>query len=605
MIKIIAEIGINHQGTLKKALRLIDAAKDSGCWGVKFQYRQDDFFSVNDEMGSTLIRAELKKSSFDINWVNTIINHCKKKDIKLGMSFFRIEDLDYFFKKYKDIDFIKIPSPEFRNIPLIHKAKKLSKQVIVSYGAGNENEIKSAIKKSNFRKNDCVMHCISNYPTSTGEQQMSFLKRLNTFASCSTGYSSHDSLWEVAIASFQYEIDYLERHICENKDDIGLDISSSSDLNEFKKIVDIANNYNNIIFSDKRTPNQGEILNLRNLGCSLFYKNNYKTGKKININDLVEKSPVSGIRKDEFSALSSKELIGDVHKGEPVIKSNFIKNKKANKVMMKFIDENKISIPVRLHDFKNIRQRFGSRFFELHLSYDEVKTLSKDKKYISDNIFKNDVISIHLPDYIDKDNLIDPFSKNSLIKKESVFHIKTSIAKACEIEKLTGNKVVIVGSFSVSAKNKKLFYKRLSKMIKDYKKSSGIQIVAQWLPKQAWYFGGSAILDVFCSPDDIKSVKEFSIPICLDISHLILSANYFEEDWEKWYAQLYPLQKHIHLSDGEGISGEGVKFGTGDLKNLNNILKSKSTKVLEVWEGHHNNGELFYDAIRYLMRLNK
>ena len=240
MIKVIAEIGINHQGTLKKALRLIDAAKDSGCWGVKFQYRQDDFFSVNDEMGSTLVRAELKESSFDIKWVEKIINHCKKKDIKLGMSFFRIEDLDYFFKKHRNIDFIKIPSPEFRNIPLIHKAKKHSKQVIASYGAGNENEIKSAIKKSNFRKNDCVMHCISNYPTSTGEQQMSFLKRLKNFSNCSTGYSSHDDQWEVLIASFQYEINYLERHLCEDKHDTGLDISSSSDPNEFKKIVNIA-----------------------------------------------------------------------------------------------------------------------------------------------------------------------------------------------------------------------------------------------------------------------------------------------------------------------------------------------------------------------------
>ena len=67
---------------------------------------------------------------------------------------------------------------------------------------------------------------------------------------------------------------------------------------------------------------------------------------------------------------------------------------------------------------------------------------------------------------------------------------------------------------------------------------------------------------------------------------------------------LKPLQKHIHLSDGEGISGEGVEFGSGDLKNINQILQSKSTKVLEVWEGHHNNGEKFYDALKYLMKDN-
>ena len=124
MIKVIAEIGINHNGSLNKAIKLIDAAKNSGCWGVKFQYRKDDFFSTNDEMGSTLIRAELKESSFDIKWIDKIINHCKKKDIKLGMSFFRTEDLEYFFSNHPKIDFIKIPSPEFRNINLINRAKK-------------------------------------------------------------------------------------------------------------------------------------------------------------------------------------------------------------------------------------------------------------------------------------------------------------------------------------------------------------------------------------------------------------------------------------------------------------------------------------------------
>lgn len=604
MIKVIAEIGINHNGSLNKAIKLIDAAKNSGCWGVKFQYRKDDFFSTNDEMGSTLIRAELKESSFDIKWIDKIINHCKKKDIKLGMSFFRTEDLEYFFSNHPKIDFIKIPSPEFRNIDLINRAKKYSKKIIISYGAGNEKEIGSAIKKSNLRKNDCVMHCISNYPTSTGEQQMSFLKRLKKLSNCSIGYSSHDDDWEVLITSFQYKIDYLERHLCENKDDTGLDISSSSDPNEFQKIVKIAKNYNNIILSKKRVANQGEILNLRNLGCSLFYKQDFKVGKKISFNNLIEKSPVSGLRKNEFSDLSNKKLINDVKKGDPVIISNFIESNKVSLNMMKFIEENKISIPVRLHDFKNIRERFGSRFFELHLSYDEVKKLSKDKKFLIKNIFKNDVISIHLPDYIDKDNLIDPFSNDSYIKKESIFHIETSVAKAREIEKLTGNHVIIVGSFSEYGNDKEIFYKKLNKMIKNYKKIKGVQIVAQWLPKKAWYFGGSAILDVFCSYDDIKIIKKLSIPLCLDISHLILSANYYKDDWEQWYKQLKPLQKHIHLSDGEGISGEGVEFGSGDLKNINQILKSKSTKVLEVWEGHHNNGEKFYDALKYLMKDN-
>ena len=70
-------------------------------------------------------------------------------------------------------------------------------------------------------------------------KQMSFLKRLKKLSNCSIGYSSHDDDWEVLITSFQYKIDYLERHLCENKDDTGLDISSSSDPNEFQKAFEI------------------------------------------------------------------------------------------------------------------------------------------------------------------------------------------------------------------------------------------------------------------------------------------------------------------------------------------------------------------------------
>ena len=223
MIKVIAEIGINHQGSLEKALNLIDSAKDAGCWGVKFQYRNENFFSQNDEMGSTLVRSELSKSNFQLNWFDEIFNHCKNNNIKLGMSFFRIEDLDFFNKQNKRVDFIKIPSPEFRNIQLIRLAKQLSKTVIVSYGAGNENEIEQFVKKSKFRKDDCVMHCISNYPTSTGEQQMEFLERLKKFSNCMIGYSSHDEDWEVLITSFQYGVSFIERHICNNKNEVGLD----------------------------------------------------------------------------------------------------------------------------------------------------------------------------------------------------------------------------------------------------------------------------------------------------------------------------------------------------------------------------------------------
>ena len=93
---------------------------------------------------------------------------------------------------------------------------------------------------------------------------------------------------------------------------------------------------------------------------------------------------------------------------------------------------------------------------------------------------------------------------------------------------------------------------------------------------------------------------EYDIPICLDIAHLILSANYYNENWKKWYELLLPICRHIHLSDAEGDDGEGVTFGKGDLHSKDEILDLDYIKVLEIWEGHHNSGQGFKEGLRYL-----
>ena len=108
MIKTIAEIGINHHGEKDKALRLIKYASESNCWAVKFQYRSDDFFAANDEMGSTLIREELQNSNLQKSWISDLIEYSKKLGLKVGFSFFRAKDIiDFFDTNGFHSDFIK------------------------------------------------------------------------------------------------------------------------------------------------------------------------------------------------------------------------------------------------------------------------------------------------------------------------------------------------------------------------------------------------------------------------------------------------------------------------------------------------------------------
>ena len=601
----IAEIGINHGGDYDKLLRMIKSSKDSGCIAVKFQYRSEKFFGKNQEMGSTLITQELEKSNLKENWLNQILDYCKEIDIQVGFSFFKRDDLLEFDLKcgIKNIDFIKIPSPEFMNLELIKSAKETTKPVYISYGGGEEEEIFKYIKLAKLDNKDCIFHCITNYPVAIGNQQLGFISKLKNHSEAQIGYSSHDEDWEICLLAISHGANLIERHFCESKDDIGLDISTSSDPEEFKKLNAIVNNYHEIIGSGKRLPNQGEIVNIRSLGVGLYYNSDLKKGDVFDAIHTIELSPATGLRSHDVKRYLGRPVLKNISSGDPVNKSDFNEgfSIKKGSPLLSFIETNQLSLPVRLHDFEIIRDKFLCSFFELHLSYKEVEQIMKDDAVVLELINSTDTISIHLPDYISKDSLIDPFSKDDIIYSASNSIINTCVRLSEKIEIITNKKCIILGSFSVNSEiSKELYYKNFKSYMTNIEEKNGVIIAAQWLPRKAWYFGGSALLDLFVGEDDIDYILSNDIHICLDIAHLILSANFFNKDWYDWYKRLIKNCVHIHVSDAVGTDGEGVDFGTGNLGHYDEIINENCIKVIEVWEGHLNEGEKFFKAIEFL-----
>jgi N-acetylneuraminate synthase len=366
--------------------------------------------------------------------------------------------------------------------------------------------------------------------------------------------------------------------------------------------------FNDIKTSVKREPNQGEILNVRNLGTSLYSISNLSKGSIVDIADLSEKSPAIGLTMSEYLDLKSKTLLHPICKGESLLKGHFINlNKKVNVKSIDFANENRLSLPVRLHDFEIIADKFQFNYYELHLSYKEIKSLNDNGfEQLISTVKESYTVSIHLPDYISKDELISPFSTRVEIKRQSRNIIDCCVDLAKAIELKTNKQSLILGSFSMNEFNdENEFYSNYMKYVNEIKNNTGISILAQWLPKMAWYFGGSVKVDLFSSKKDIDLCLKYKIPICLDIAHLILSANYYNENWKKWYDKLIPLCKHIHLSDAVGVDGEGVSFGKGDIHSLDEMLLHPSIKVLEIWEGHLDEGEKFSEALNYLFSNNQ
>ncbi len=596
-IKLIAEIGINHKGSYKIAKKLIDSAIDSGCWGIKFQYRNiQRFYNSTNEIGDEMISDEIKKSYLSSRDIYSLKDYAKKHNLKVGISFFNQEDLKDVCKKKNIFDFIKIPSAELKNYELVSSANKYSDIVILSTGGHNLKEIKNAVSLYSFLTNPIYLLCTSNYPSEIGSQNLATIDNLKKIKNIRIGYSSHDKDYEIPLIAAVLGAEFIERHVTLNKDDKGLDHSSSSDPSELKSLGKILNNLDRIYGNKTKPVNQGEKINMQNLGTSLYAKKNIKEGEKLLLKDVVVKAPKKGMNVEEFNKLNNKILKKSLLKNEAITESHFKNNRILSKEIKNQLIKRNISLPVRFHDLEAINNEFKLANYEIHMSYKDVSQMKNNLSKI--NNISDAFFTIHLPDYLDKDALFDPFSKKNTIKSKSL----NMVEKIIKFEKkIINSEKKLISSIGVNSyKNKDLFYKNLKIFISQIDKKHSVKFLPQWLPKKAWYFGGSFDTEVFSSEEDIFYLKKYKIKICLDVAHLIMSANSSGEDWKEWYSKLKPLIEHIHISDASGEDGEGIEFGKGQLEHVDKIIKLDTTKVLEVWQGHLNNYEGFHKGLNFL-----
>jgi N-acetylneuraminate synthase len=217
---IIAEIGINHNGDLNIAKRLIDIAALSGCDAVKFQKRNPDVCVpehqknvMRDTPWGTMTYLEYKyKVEFEKAEYDEIDRYCKEKGIAWSASPWDLDSLE-FLNQY-NLPFIKLPSAMLTNIPLIEACAKSDKKVILSTGMSTEDEIDIAIET--IRKhtdNFSILHCNSTYPAPLNELNLSTIKTLKDKYNCEVGYSGHEFRIGTTVASVYLGATIIERHI--------------------------------------------------------------------------------------------------------------------------------------------------------------------------------------------------------------------------------------------------------------------------------------------------------------------------------------------------------------------------------------------------------
>ena len=603
MSKIIAEIGINHRGSAKIATELVGIASEAGAWGVKFQYRsKSNFYSAVNEIGDEIISQELERTYLSPESILEICEYGKTLGLQVGISFFKFADASDFGDHIHQFDFFKVPSAELLNFELVKQLATLKKTVIISTGGHSEDSIFRAVDELKSIEGLVYLHCISNYPVLLGNQELGFMKRLADRVGEPVGYSSHDHDWEVCLFAIALGANFIERHLTYDKSGPGLDDSSSSDPEEFKMLCRFANAYQGLLGSGYREVNQGELINMQNLGSSLYATRDILPGEDVGLDNCEIRAPRKGLTLFELENQASPTVKRHIKMGTPVTQLHFSEAwQPLSQGHVDFCDKYELSIPIRLHDADVLQNRFSLENFELHLSYNEVYSYRDSPSEFLSKIFLDRKYSIHLPDYLPSNRLIDPLSPGQKIKEDSTQIIDVCVDLADALQNKTGHAVPVVGSFSrVLPAGKSVTYHKLNDYLKSIENARQVSIYPQWLPRIAWYFGGAEILNMFCGSDDVAFVTELGMEICLDLSHLILAANYDKADWRNWSEQLLPLSRHLHIADAKGVDGEGIEFGKGELGDLSPFLKVPQRRVLEVWQGHLREGEGFDKAIHHL-----
>jgi len=241
---IIAEIGINHNGSLEIAKKLIDIAALSGCDAVKFQKRNPDVCVPEHQKGvmretpwGEMTYLDYKyKVEFEQDEYDEIDAYCVEKGVEWSASPWDLDSLN-FLKQY-DLPWLKIPSAMLTDDALLRECAKTGKKIIFSVGMSNLDEIDHAVEVLREEKADFAMlHCNSTYPAPLEELNLKCIQTLKERYSCEVGYSGHEFRLGTTVASVYLGATILERHITLDRTMWGSDHLASVEPQGLIKLV--------------------------------------------------------------------------------------------------------------------------------------------------------------------------------------------------------------------------------------------------------------------------------------------------------------------------------------------------------------------------------
>ena len=315
---IIAEAGVNHNGSIQLAYELIDAASASGADAVKFQtFKAENLVSKNAQKAEyqkqTTNRSEsqfnmLKKLELDTNTHKKLINYCKKKDIVFLSTPFDHESIDLLNKL--ELQIFKIPSGEITNLIYLRHIGSLNKKVILSTGMSDLKEIGDAIKiltnAGTLKENITVLHANTMYPTPMVDVYLRAMQTIQNKFDVAVGYSDHTLGIEVDIAAVAMGATIIEKHFTLDTTMDGPDHKSSIGPEELKAMVSSIRNIEKALGSSIKKPSKSERPNIIMARKSIVASKSIKKGELFTEKNITTKRPGTGISPMKWGSILGK-----------------------------------------------------------------------------------------------------------------------------------------------------------------------------------------------------------------------------------------------------------------------------------------------------------
>ena len=318
---IIAEAGVNHNGDIQNAFKLIDVAVDAGADYVKFQtfktelciskYAPKAAYQIENTGDKTETQFEMvKKLELSLAQHEQLIAYCKEKNIHFFSTAFDLQSLQYL--KSIGLGIVKIPSGEITNLPYLRLAAKLFKKAIISTGMATIDEIKTAVKifseTGMDKKNITILHCNTEYPTPMHDVNLRAMLHIQKELQTDVGYSDHTLGIEVPIAAVTLGAKVIEKHFTLSKKMEGPDHLASLEPHELKAMVSAIRHIEEALAgSGIKEPSNSETKNIAIARKSIVAFKNIKKGDVFTEQNITTKRPAAGI-----SPMLWDEVVGKV-----------------------------------------------------------------------------------------------------------------------------------------------------------------------------------------------------------------------------------------------------------------------------------------------------